>query len=123
LGNSYKLIKLQGGVFILCVVGLQEKVNVVYKIPFGVSMKLNTDFQYKSNRKQLLYFCTNTCYFERYSPYANNIMDLDLITISKFDTYKPVYFSKLTYKGKGFKLFFKKKKNFFNCIFGHSHIY
>lgn len=45
------------------------------------------------------------------------------ILSSKLENYKPVYFERFKYVGKGFKLIFKKKKNMFNCIFGHSHIY
>ncbi len=37
--------------------------------------------------------------------------------------YKPIYFERFKYVGKGFKLILKRKKKFFNCVFGHSHIY
>jgi hypothetical protein len=43
--------------------------------------------------------------------------------MQKFDEYRPVYFERFKYVGKGFKLILKKKRNMFNCIFGHSHIY
>ncbi len=42
---------------------------------------------------------------------------------NKFVSYKPIYFGKFKYVGKGFKLIFKKKRNMFNCIFGYSHIH
>ena len=66
--------------------------------------------------------CLNTHYFSQTLDYFSNTSNLTIIN-SKFKIYKPIYFNKFKYVGKGFKLIFKRKKNIFNCIFGYSHMY
>lgn len=40
----------------------------------------------------------------------------------KMFTFENMFFEKITFKGKGFKLISKKKTNFLHFFFGHSHI-
>lgn len=70
-----------------------------------------------------MHICANTgysntgVYFKESNTVANSYLH------EKLSTYKPLYFERFKYVGKGFKLILKKKHKMFNCIFGHSHIY
>ena len=85
----------------------------IYKIPVGVS----------GNEKKHLHVCLNTGYFSNLLNYLSQHVQNQKAIETKLNTYKPIYFNKFKYVGKGFKLIFKKKKKLFNCIFGYSHVY
>lgn len=46
--------------------------------------------------------------------------------VNKFNTtlfiFENIFFEKINFKGKGFKLTFKKNKKYINFMFGHSHL-
>ncbi len=91
----------------------------VYNLPAGAFSRTPLPAQCES-----IYLCLNTFYSQCFSNYVAFYKNrLLTATAVKFSYYKPIYFNRFKYVGKGFKLIFKKKKNFFNCIFGHSHIY
>jgi len=87
--------------------------NYIYKIPVG-----NNNLE-----KRTLFICFDTNYFTNILNYFSHDHKLHEKRNIKFTNYKPIYFNKFKYIGKGFKLIFKKKKKLFNCIFGYSHIY
>jgi hypothetical protein len=89
-----------------------------YKIPVGAHF--NSKYIYKM---QNMHICINTLYTTVQLPFnLSNIKHFNNLQ-NKLKYYKPIYFDRFKYVGKGFKLIFKKKKNMFNCIFGHSHIF
>ena len=95
-----------------------------YKIPVGFSFKYSrrNDGPLVKNFNKV-HICINTGYTTLQIPHkSTNKFGLRILD-DKFKIYKPVYFERFKYVGKGFKLIFKKKKKMFNCIFGHSHIY
>jgi len=71
--------------------------------------------------------CYHICYQTFYSSITISAMGgvkfLKPSTDTKFNLYKPIYFERFKYLGKGFKLVVKRKLKFLNCVFGHSHIY
>lgn len=93
--------------------------KTIYKIPVGSRyveqpMRINnTD----------VHICMNTGYTSTNLTVDNYNIEKTKSLFNKFITYKPVYFDRFKYVGKGFKMILKKKRNMFNCIFGHSHIY
>jgi hypothetical protein len=97
-----------------------EKTKTFYKIPVGAVF----DSSYApSHSHRNIHVCIDTLYTAVKLPFnlpsIKNFVDLNI----KLKQYKPIYFGRFKYVGKGFKLIFKKKKNMFNCIFGHSHIF
>lgn len=118
-----------------------------YKIPVGVSSFLKDDVWINNNSKitanyvvnprrkniSRVHMCWNTAYsvtkqkslgaridhptLSRVTPFHKKCIAV------KYLTFRPFYFSKFRYIGKGFKLLFKKKKRFLNCVFGHAHLY
>jgi len=69
-----------------------------------------------------LYICVATLY-SILTPKYTISKTLKIKTDDKWSSYKPVYFERFRYVGKGFKLVLKRKRKFFNCVFGYSHIY
>lgn len=109
----------------LVIVLSNESHSNIYKIPVGslgggvVCSSISDDI----NKTPLVYVCSSTFYIEQYSRTFDFFLKNTNITKTHFMTYKPLYFNRLRYVGKGFKLLLKKRKRFFNCIFGHSHIF
>lgn len=90
-----------------------------YKIPFGTFARdiiVNESYTY-------VYVCVTTLYSTIVIEQYGHLKSLKTITDKKLQEYKPIYFGRFKYVGKGFKLVLKRKKKFFNCVFGHSHIY
>jgi len=67
--------------------------------------------------------CCETLYSNITILAKGNVKFLKPYTDKKFNIFKPVYFERFRYIGKGFKLVIKRKKKFLHCVFGHSHIY
>lgn len=91
----------------------------IYKIPAGSTACKLADYSGMHG----VHVCPNTYYASIMVPIFNSSRSSRRSTNKKFSIYKPVYFERFKYLGKGFKLILKKKRGFFNCIFGYSHIY
>jgi hypothetical protein len=90
---------------------------VIYKIPAGQVVSSG----YTSAQAHI---CLNTFYSQKRLPHNDQRLKHNVLaTAGRFIAFKPIYYSKFTYLGKGFKLVLKKRKGFFNCLFGHSHVY
>lgn len=87
-----------------------------YKIPVGF-VNLNRGLH------SAVHICVNTFYSTIHLHVHSDVRLSKQITDKKLLAYKPAYFDRFKYIGKGFKLILKKKRWLFNCIFGHSHIY
>jgi len=98
--------------------------DFVYKIPLGSYQFEKNVFLAGGTSQKNLFICPTTFYHSTFIYFysSGNILIDSTGVHKKFLTYKPIFFNKLRYVGKGFKLVIKKKK-FFNCIFGNSHIY
>jgi len=104
------------------IVTINEDKSIIYKIPVGSKQCVDTREWSINNTDPFIYICLNTYYTETYVWGFSKLRKTIEQDTKYFLTYKPLYFNRLRYVGKGFKLLLKKKK-FFNCIFGHSHIY
>jgi hypothetical protein len=110
------LIKTSPHTYLIII--FNESTKTFYKIPVGFAF--NSIYKFKGNNAHV---CMDTLYTTVKLPFnlpdIKNFAALD----NKLKNYKPIYFGRFKYVGKGFKLIFKKKKKMFNCIFGHSHIF
>jgi len=102
--------------------------HTFYKIPTGVhptqNSRVNTITDTTNfNLTKLVHVCIDTYYSSVLTDIYSTVKQTKLQTAAKFMTYKPIYFERFKYLGKGFKLLLKKKRHMFNCIFGYSHIY
>jgi hypothetical protein len=111
--NDYSIIRL--GTNVYCLLIFDEIDHYIYKLHFG--------HKNVSSRSYSDHMCTDTFYINTRS--SDNFFDKSVYnqTWKKFASYKPIHFDRFKYLGKGFKLVLKRKKYFYNCIFGHSHIY
>jgi hypothetical protein len=97
-----------------------ENHSNIYKIPVGslggrvVCSSISDDI----NKTPLVYVCSSTFYIEQYSNTFDFFLKNTNITKTHFMTYKPLYFNRLRYVGKGFKLLLKKKNDFLIVFLG-----
>lgn len=118
------LVKTAANTYLICLYHEHDK--HIYTIPVGSAgageIYLPSDTKI-SQSTPLTFICTTTSYMVNYFDLYTTTSVLTARLKEKFDHYKPIYFDRFKYVGKGFKLIFKKKKKLFNCVFGHSHIY
>jgi hypothetical protein len=100
--------------------GYSHVYNNFYKIPVGLLYEKN---EKTPSMSPSIYICIHTLYSVLTLRYCSRVKLLKQSTDLKLQQYRPVYFERFKYVGKGFKLIIKRKKKFLNCVFGHSHIY
>ncbi len=114
--NNANILKTSPNTYLIII--FDDITQTFYKIPVG--SYFNSTYIYKI---QSIHICIDTLYTAVKLPFnlpkIQPFNDLN----NKLKQYKPIYFDRFKYVGKGFKLIFKKKKHMFNCIFGHSHIF
>ena len=93
--------------------------STIYKLPSG-STSINALLSPITPPR--IHFCPNTFYSDHYINFINNLGSHQQFC-AYFLKYKPIYFNRFKYLGKGFKLLYKRKRKLLNCIFGHSHLY
>lgn len=76
-----------------------KDINFIYKTPLS-----------KIRDVSVLYLCIDTLYFSKLIDFTSEIFEKTTNLQIKFASYKPIYFGKFKYVGKGFKLIYKKKK-------------
>ena len=108
------LIKTEEQSYILILSNISN--SNLYKIPLG-------SYDFRHTNASTTFVCFDTAYFSIIRSYFNINYGSFAATSIKLLNQRPVYFNRFKYVGKGFKLIHKKKKKFFNCIFGYSHIY
>lgn len=118
--KDVQIIRTKHDAYILIFYNMDSK--LFYKIPAGSFVNnLSSASTIKNDNFCGVHICENTSYNTNMLPVVKLGIYKQLLV--KHLDYKPVYFERFKYVGKGFKLILKKKRNMFNCIFGHSHIY
>jgi hypothetical protein len=132
LKNNQKIIiKTQKNGSSYAFIVLNSVDHYIYKIYVGTN-PLSSDIKNKSNVLNIAdthimsmslcsYICLETSYVITSNWYNLAATKFNFV-MGKLLQYKPIYFERFKYVGKGFKLILKKKK-MFNCVFGYSHIY